>query len=154
MTRWRTSVLAILLASFPGVVSAQVDCDAVPHGPARTDCYVGLSRVYRGQSDVAAGNARAQSDAARLQQVTGTRNHSKASKHRRKKTVTVGRRLALQHSRLLDHAREVRDHLFVDGRRLRLSRLPDLRHVAAGQDREQTRGHSGWLFALWTNAIG
>lgn len=85
MTRWRESVLGILLASFPGVVSAQVDCDTVPHGPARTDCYVGLSRVYRGQSDVAAGNAHVQSDAARLQQVTGTRNHSKASKHRRKK---------------------------------------------------------------------
>ena len=85
MARWRASVLAILLASFPGVSSAQVDCDAVPHGPARTDCYVGLSRVYRGQSDVAAGNARVQSDAARLQRVTGTRSHSKASKHRRKK---------------------------------------------------------------------
>jgi hypothetical protein len=23
-----------------GVVSAQVDCDAVPAGPARTDCYI------------------------------------------------------------------------------------------------------------------
>jgi hypothetical protein len=48
MTRWRASVLAILLASFPGVVSAQVDCNAVPAGPARTDYYIGLSRVYRG----------------------------------------------------------------------------------------------------------
>jgi len=64
MTRWRASVLAILLASFPSVVSAQVDCAAVPTGPARTDCYIGQSRIYQGQSDVAAGNARVQSDAA------------------------------------------------------------------------------------------
>jgi hypothetical protein len=40
MVHWTASVVAILLASFPGVVSAQVDCDAVPAGPARTDCYI------------------------------------------------------------------------------------------------------------------
>jgi hypothetical protein len=72
MTHWRASVLAILLASFPGVVSAQVDCNAVPHGPARTDCYIGLGRIYRGQSDVAAGKGRVQSNAARYRQITGT----------------------------------------------------------------------------------
>ena len=38
--------------------------NATPAGPARTDCYIGLSRVYRGQSDVAAGNALVQSDAS------------------------------------------------------------------------------------------
>ena len=90
MTRWRASVLAILLASFPGVVSAQVDCNAVPAGPARTDCYIGQSRIYQGQSDVAAGKARVQSDAARYQQVTGTRSRSKAPKHRPKGAATVG----------------------------------------------------------------
>jgi hypothetical protein len=90
MKNWTASVIAILLASFPGVVSAQVDCNAVPAGPARTDCYIGLARVYQGKSDVAAGNARVQSDAARLQQVTGTRSRSKASKHRRKRATTVG----------------------------------------------------------------
>jgi hypothetical protein len=52
----------------------------------------------------------------------------------------VGRRLALQNSHLLDHAREVRDRLFVDDRRRRLSRLADLRYVAAG--REQVECHS------------
>jgi hypothetical protein len=60
MKHWTASVVAILLASSPGVVSAQVDCNAVPAGPARTDCYIGLSRVYQGQSDVAAGGARVQ----------------------------------------------------------------------------------------------
>jgi hypothetical protein len=45
MTRWRASVLAILLPSFPSVANAQVDCHAVPAGPARTDCYIALSRA-------------------------------------------------------------------------------------------------------------
>jgi hypothetical protein len=34
-------------------------------GTDRTDCYIGLSRICRGQSDAAAGNAHVQSDAAR-----------------------------------------------------------------------------------------
>jgi hypothetical protein len=90
MKHWTASVVAILLASFPGVVIAEVDCDAAPAGPARTDCYIGLSRIYRGQSDVTAGDARVQSDTARHQQVTGTRSRSKASKHRRNKAIIVG----------------------------------------------------------------
>jgi hypothetical protein len=90
MKYWTSSALAILLASFPGIVRAQVDCDAIPAGPARTDCYIGLGRVYHGQSDVAAGNARVKSDAAGLQQATGTRSRPKASKHRRKTVAPVG----------------------------------------------------------------
>jgi len=34
-------------------------------GAARTDCYRGLSQFYRGQSDLAAAEARAQTVAAR-----------------------------------------------------------------------------------------
>jgi hypothetical protein len=83
MTHWNASVFAILLASFPGVVvSAQVDCSAVPAGPARTDCYIGLSRIYQGQSDVAAGDARVQSDTARYRQSTGA-DHPKHRRHHR-----------------------------------------------------------------------
>jgi hypothetical protein len=37
----------------------------------------------------------------------------------------------LQNPRLLDYARKVRDRLFVDDRRLRLSRLPDCWQVMA-----------------------
>jgi hypothetical protein len=59
MTHWTASVVAILLAGFPGVASAQVNCEAIPHGPARTDCYLGLSQFYRGRSDLAAARARA-----------------------------------------------------------------------------------------------
>jgi hypothetical protein len=83
MKHWTATVVAILLASFPGDVIAQVDCEAVPAGPARTDCYIGLSRIHGGQSGIAAGAARVQSDAARHQQVTGTGSRSKTSKHRR-----------------------------------------------------------------------
>jgi hypothetical protein len=64
--------VAILLACLPHVARAQVNCEAIPVGPARTDCYIGLSRVYQGQSDAAAGKARVQSDIARHRQVTGT----------------------------------------------------------------------------------
>jgi hypothetical protein len=72
MTRWTASIVAISFASFPSVVNAQVDCNAVPAGPARTDCYLGLSQFYRAQSDLAAAKARAQSDAAWYRAITGT----------------------------------------------------------------------------------
>jgi hypothetical protein len=63
----------MLLVSFPGIVNAQVGLQRrVPAGPARTDCYIGLSRIYQGQSDVAAGKARVQSDAARYRAITET----------------------------------------------------------------------------------
>jgi hypothetical protein len=81
MTHWTAGVGAILLVSFPDVSSAQVKCDAVPAGPARTDCYLGLSSLYQQQSDLAAGKARVQSDAARYRQVTGTA-HPKHKPHR------------------------------------------------------------------------
>jgi hypothetical protein len=83
MTRWATRVVAILLASFPAFVAAQVNCEAIPHGPARTDCYLGLSQFYRGQSDLAAAKARAQSGAAWHRSITGTAP-SKQRPHRRR----------------------------------------------------------------------
>jgi hypothetical protein len=72
MTHWIAAAAAILLVSFPDVLSAQVKCEAVPAGPARTDCYLGLSSLYQEQSNLAAGKARVQSDAARYRQLTGT----------------------------------------------------------------------------------
>ena len=65
-------VVATLLTCFSGVASAQVNCEAIPHGPARTDCYLGLSQFYRGQSDLAAARARAQADAAWYRAITGS----------------------------------------------------------------------------------
>lgn len=61
-----------LFAGIPAAARAQFDCSTVPAGPARTDCYIGLSRTHGAQSDLAASQARVQSDAARYRQVTGT----------------------------------------------------------------------------------
>jgi hypothetical protein len=41
MTYWTASIVAISLASVSNVASAQ-NCEAMPAGPARTDCYIGL----------------------------------------------------------------------------------------------------------------
>jgi hypothetical protein len=71
MRHWIATFAAILLASFPNVAWAH-SCEAVPAGPARTDCYLGLSQFYRAQSDLAAAKARVQSDAAWYRAITGT----------------------------------------------------------------------------------
>jgi hypothetical protein len=71
MTHWNASVVAILLASFPAVANAQPNCEAIPRGPERTDCYLALSQFYRAQSDLAAAKARVQSDAAWYRAITG-----------------------------------------------------------------------------------
>jgi hypothetical protein len=76
---------ALLSAALLAVVvgesaTAQVDCTAIPAGPARTDCYIGLSRIYRQKSEIAAGTARLQSDRAIYRRVTGSHPRSKKSK--------------------------------------------------------------------------
>lgn len=83
MTQWIASVVAILLVSFSGVASAQVNCEAIPQGPARTDCYLALSQFYRGQSDLAAARARVQSDAAWYRAIIGA-EPPKHKPHRRR----------------------------------------------------------------------
>jgi len=82
MTHWTATIVAISLASFPNVARAQ-NCEAVPSGPARTDCYLGLSQFYRGQSDLAATRARVQSDAAWYRAITGV-DPPKHKPHRRR----------------------------------------------------------------------
>ena len=71
MARWTVGIIAILLASCPGVASAGSSCDTMPKGPERTDCYLALSRSYQAQSDLAAAKARAQADAAWYRAITG-----------------------------------------------------------------------------------
>ena len=77
------ALVAITLAILPDAQAAQ-NCEALPTGPERTDCYIAASRLYQGQSDVAAGKARVQSSAARYRQVTG-----KAPQQRRKRSTIV-----------------------------------------------------------------
>jgi hypothetical protein len=59
------------------VVTAQFNCDSLPVGPARTDCYIGLSRINRQQSEIAAGGAQQKKDIARYHQVTGRHRQTK-----------------------------------------------------------------------------
>jgi hypothetical protein len=79
----RAAFVAMLLASFIGVAGAQPNCDAIPHGPERTDCFLALSQFYRAQSDLAAARARAQSDAAWYRAITGA-DPPKHKPHRRR----------------------------------------------------------------------
>jgi hypothetical protein len=77
------SLVAVLLVASPAVADAQPNCEAIPRGPARTDCYLGLSQFYRAQSDLAADRALAQSDAAWYRAITGT-DPPKPKPHRRR----------------------------------------------------------------------
>ena len=72
MKRWSASVVALFLVSSPGIVNAQGNCEGIPRGPARTDCYLALSQFYRAQGDLAAAKALQQSDAAWYRAITGT----------------------------------------------------------------------------------
>jgi hypothetical protein len=71
MAHWKVR-LTVVLAIFPGAAIAQTNCEGIPRGPERTDCYLALSQFYRAQSDLAAARALAQSDAAWYRAVTGT----------------------------------------------------------------------------------
>jgi hypothetical protein len=83
MTHRATIFIAVLLAFVHSGARAQVNCDALPHGPERTDCFLALSQLYRAQSDLAAAKARVQSDAAWYRTITGTDN-PRHKPHRRK----------------------------------------------------------------------
>ena len=54
---------AALLAPTPlGLAMAQVNCETFPAGPARTNCYVGLSRINRHKFEISAGVAQHQAE--------------------------------------------------------------------------------------------
>src|SRR5215211_3965627 len=95
MRHWIASAVAIFLASLPGLATAQVDCEAVQPGPTRTDCYIGMSRLHSGQSDVAAAKARLQSDASRYRQLIGASPSKNKCPIPRDRTSCAERRLKL-----------------------------------------------------------
>jgi hypothetical protein len=72
--------LLALVASLPGVATAQVNCGTIPVGPAKTDCYIALSRINQQKSEIAAGTARQQTVSATYRQLTGSR--PKTKRHR------------------------------------------------------------------------
>jgi len=52
MAPWTARLVAVLLVASPAVAAAQANCEAIPRGPARTDCYLALSQYHRAQSDL------------------------------------------------------------------------------------------------------
>jgi hypothetical protein len=65
---------ALLAAGSLGLAVAQVNCETFPAGPARTDCYIGLSRINRQKSEISAGVAQQQAETAIYRKVTGKRS--------------------------------------------------------------------------------
>jgi hypothetical protein len=68
---------ALLMAGSLGLAMGQVNCDTFPAGPARTDCYIGLSRINRQKSEISAGVAQQQAETATYRKVTGKRPNKK-----------------------------------------------------------------------------
>jgi hypothetical protein len=68
---------ALLAAGALGLAVAQVNCETLPAGPARTDCYIGLGRINRQKSEISAGVARQEAKTAIYYKVTGKRADNK-----------------------------------------------------------------------------
>jgi hypothetical protein len=68
---------ALLAADSLGLAMVQVNCGTLPAGPARTDCYIGLSRINRQKSEISAGVAQQQAETAIYRKVTGNRPNKK-----------------------------------------------------------------------------
>jgi len=68
---------ALFAASLLGFAMAQVNCETLPAGPARTDCYIGLSRINRQKSEISGGVAQQQAETAIYRRVTGKRPNKK-----------------------------------------------------------------------------
>lgn|SRR5262245_30383218 len=64
-------VLGVIIATLSSPAMAQVNCEAMPPGPSRTDCYIGRARISQGNSAIAADAAKQSRDAARLNALTG-----------------------------------------------------------------------------------
>jgi hypothetical protein len=65
-------------------VMAETSCDSIPVGPARTDCYIGLSMINRQKVEISAGVAQQIKDSARYRQVTGQQRKTKTHAGKRK----------------------------------------------------------------------
>ena len=70
---------ALVAASPLGLAMAQVNCETLPTGSRRTDCYIGLSYINRQKSEFSAGVAQRQAETAIYRKVTGKR--SKRERH-------------------------------------------------------------------------
>jgi hypothetical protein len=73
---------ALLVAGWPGSATAQINCETIPAGPDRTDCYIGLSRINHEKAAIAASVAQHQSDVAIYRSITGTSTNTKMRRTR------------------------------------------------------------------------
>src|SRR4029453_3422131 len=66
-------LLSLLLAALVSsqTAAAQGNCEAMPRGPPRTDCFIARARIASQKADLAYEKARVQEDIARLQAATG-----------------------------------------------------------------------------------
>ena len=67
------AALLAFVASSIDVAKAQVNCETIPAGPERTDCYIGLSLINRQKCEIATSAAQQQTDSAIYRQLTGKR---------------------------------------------------------------------------------
>jgi hypothetical protein len=81
------TVAAIAMGS-PEFATAQGDCEAIPAGPARTDCFIGRARIQGQKSGIAATTARQRTDAEILGVTTGTSPKPKARKGKPKRRAS------------------------------------------------------------------
>jgi hypothetical protein len=65
---------ALVAASPLGLAIAQVNCETLPTGPRRTDCYIGPSHINRQKSESSAGVVQQQAETAIYRKVTGKRS--------------------------------------------------------------------------------
>ena len=77
---------AVVISSAIGTraAAAAADCEAMPAGPAKTDCYLVRARIARDKADIAASTARINADAARLRAITGVEPRVGTRKPKRK----------------------------------------------------------------------
>ena len=82
------ATVATIAMGFPEFARAQGDCETMPVGPARTDCFMVRARIQGQKSDIAATKARQSTDAAILGVTTGTTPKPKARKGKPKRKAS------------------------------------------------------------------
>jgi hypothetical protein len=59
------------ISALASAAAAQVNCETIPAGPARTDCYIGLARIGGGNAAIAGTKSQLATDKSILRQTTG-----------------------------------------------------------------------------------
>lgn len=65
-------------------IMAEMSCDSFPVGPARTDCYIGLSRISRQKVEISGRVAQQIKNRARYRQIIGQQRYISIHPRKRK----------------------------------------------------------------------